>query len=412
MIEETTLKINSMHGSQRFNQVLQWALALFFFLLPWQTRYIFYQPDPGFEYGTLSLFAIEVLVWIVIVLGVLQMPRLKIKDLGFKRLLALLVLSFVSIAWAVDTNIALQAGVRLMAGVLLFIVIDKSSIVNRKALVYAFIAGAVIQALLGIYQFLFQSSFALTLLGMAEHDPAALGTAVVEFGDQRWLRAYGGLPHPNVLGGYLAIAIAVAIAVWQKVQGWQRLILQSSIFVLLTGLFFSFSRAAWIAAAVVVLIGLMRPVGQIRRVLVVGWIVLLVGIYWPLVCARVMPVERLEVKSRVERVEGIQESWELIKKHPVLGVGIGNYTQAVGELRLGDPLYSYQPVHNVFLLIWAEIGIVGLLLFLGALYWAAKRSKLLLVLFILLLFDHYLWSLPFGVFLLWGVLGYKKEKPF
>ena len=87
---------------------------------------------------------------------------------------------------------------------------------NRRYLVGSFLISAIIQAFLGIWQFFTQSSFASKWLGMALHDASDLGTSVIQIigSDgfwQRWLRAYGGLDHPNILGGLLGIGVFVSI---------------------------------------------------------------------------------------------------------------------------------------------------------------------------------------------------------
>ena len=51
---------------------------------------------------------------------------------------------------------------------------------------------------------------------MAVHKAEELGTSVVETVGadglgERWLRAYGGLDHPNILGGILAVALLLFI---------------------------------------------------------------------------------------------------------------------------------------------------------------------------------------------------------
>lgn len=412
------------------------ATALFFFLLPLQTRYIF-REMPFYEYGTLSVFLVEIWGWVVIALGfmvALKHGNTRTLAKGCYRVIVLSCLSvitFLSILWSPDKAVALQAAVRLLEGVLLFAVLaaprdqatTKSGLVTSAA--FAFLAGAVVQAGLGIYQFLSQSSFASTLFGMAMHDPRALGTSVVEFGDQRWLRAYGGLPNPNVLGGYLVVALAVLIHGSTKAlkhKNIERLVGWGMLLVFLTGIFFSFSRAAWIAAIVVMGywgIGLLK--NRTRRNLVyvlltTFYVLLLVLTFRPLVATRIFHTEtaRLEIKSRTERVSEIKESWELIKKHPFLGVGIGNYTQALArDVRPGDPLYSYQSVHNVLLLVFAELGIFGIALFLFLLYVLWRQSKnylLLTTVYVLFLFDHYFWTLPFGILLFWAILGLSTHK--
>ncbi len=433
MIAEHTLDKSFPAASHKWlDRLFAYAVAVFFFLLPLQTRYIFITPTEGgvpYEYGTLSLFLVEMLGWVLILTGAVKIKnqKSKIKNVW---LLGLPMLAFLSILWAPDKAVALQAAVRLFEGVLLFFVIRHALYVTHYTLIWAFIAGAVLQAGLGLYQFLTQSSFASTILGTALHSSRALGTAVVEFGDERWLRAYGGLPHPNVLGGYLVLALLISYQRLQTVvSGYKRLLLQGAILVLLTGLFFTFSRSAWLAGVILLVYWFVSLFFSERKLydtqnptivgfcvrtrlvwLTVGYLAFLFILYRPLVAARIFSdaENRLEVKSRVERVEGAREAWKLIRQNPLLGVGIGNYTQAVArEVRTDDPLYTYQPVHNVLLIVLAELGFVGLALFIAVLYFIFKQSSALMFLcfLVLIMFDHYLWTLPFGILLFWPVLG-------
>ncbi len=462
MTGENIFKKNMSEESPRWLHKITVAFtALFFFLLPLQTRFIIRAPiDHGvpYEYGTISVFLVEVIGWVVILLGLIRARRFQVPALSaggsgfrFQALWLLPIFAFLSIAWAPDKVIALQASVRLLEGILLYVVISTKRVERARGeisreenkygvrflaalgmtewWIFAFLIGAVIQAGLGIYQFLSQSSFASTVLGMALHDPRALGTSVVEFGQERWLRAYGGLPHPNVLGGYLVIALAVAIAMLEKLQTpqrFQRLGVKVLVPIFLAGIFFSFSRAAWIAAVVVIVYWSVRIWKKKNTPAMCHWLLVMIFLLFvtfsfrQLIVGRVSPQssDRLEVKSRTERVSGLRESWEFVKKHPLIGVGIGNYTQAIKrDVRPGQPLYSYQPAHNVSLLIWVELGIVGLALWAATLYYILKRSKHVILMFccfaVLLLADHYLWTLPFGILLFWPIFAlsttYKQE---
>jgi len=58
-----------------------------------------------------------------------------------------------------------------------------------------------------------------------------------------------------------------------------------------------------------------------------------------------------------------QKSWKIIKTHPVLGVGFGTITQALGTDERGMGLNE----SNIFLQIWAGSGILGLLAFIAVL---------------------------------------------
>ncbi len=63
--------------------------------------------------------------------------------------------------------------------------------------------------------------------------------------------------------------------------------------------------------------------------------------------------------------------WELIKAHPVLGVGLGNSPFQVIPYLMNFRNYwvsqTYEVLHNPILVIWAETGIPGLLLYLSVL---------------------------------------------
>jgi len=80
----------------------------------------------------------------------------------------------------------------------------------------------------------------------------------------------------------------------------------------------------------------------------------------------------------------------------------------------------YQPVHNIYLLIYSEIGIVGIALFILFLalllydfYFRLGFKKLyhfsfgLIIVAVLIvgLFDHFLWTIQSGRFLFWLTLG-------
>jgi hypothetical protein len=105
-----------------------------------------------------------------------------------------------------------------------------------------------------------------------------------------------------------------------------------------------------------------------------------------------------------------------------LGVGAGNYGLAVQNKFIGLSYNSYQPVHNVYLLVCSEIGIIGFFsfcaLFFYFTYMRWKRGDtyeiaVIVSILCLFLFDHWWWSLHFGVlflFLILGILGKRESE--
>ena len=80
--------------------------------------------------------------------------------------------------------------------------------------------------------------------------------------------------------------------------------------------------------------------------------------------------------SAGSRVSDWRTALEMIRDHPLLGIGKGNY---VGVAPLYDRWALGFPVHNIYLLIWAETGLLGLgaliSLLAGALRVAARQLR-------------------------------------
>jgi len=110
---------------------------------------------------------------------------------------------------------------------------------------------------------------------------------------------------------------------------------------------------------------------------------------------------------------------QMIKEKPLLGVGYKNFVRVMddySEVELAP--YQHQPVHNIYSLVAAETGIIGLivfLMFIGSILYKAWKSSLtsasitLLSIFIGFLFigffDHYLLTIQQGSLMFFLVSG-------
>ena len=105
----------------------------------------------------------------------------------------------------------------------------------------------------------------------------------------------------------------------------------------------------------------------------------------------------------------------MIQANPISGVGIGSFVlQLAGSAIEGAPI---EPVHNVFLLIGSELGILGMLitafLIISMIVKGSKvrtsqatlASAALAGIGMIGLFDHYLWSIAPGRLMLGLALG-------
>jgi len=410
---------------------------LFIFLLPWQTRWIIRNPAWGgdvWEYSRISLYSWDILLGVLVLVslpliwreiknfyptgGHQQSERFKIFSDPFFIYLLLLLYTLTSISWSPDKTLALVWSLRLLAGGTLWLLVralkPKLSVIGWMLAV----AGT-LQAGWGIGQFVTQSTWANKWLGVAIHSVGQPGSSVALTQAGIWLRAYAGQVHPNVLGGLLVITSLATVWLYltnksqirKSINSYPLLLLY---IVQLIGLFFSFSRGAWLALAVSLAIWWWREYGS-RRVLrpifglaVVVFVVLGVMLWQP-TAGRLFGGTRLEQQSIEERVGSVGESQGLLTSAWWRGVGLGNYTVALQQTVPGLRSWSYQPVHNIFLLILTELGIIGLGLFLWLLWFRlrpmANRNSLLLVpILITGLFDHYWWTIPSMFMLFWLLL--------
>ncbi len=430
------------------NKIIEYLLYFLIFLLPVQTRWIIKAGDT--EYSTYSLYGTDILLLVILSLFIIlkilnNEPRATNREQRIWLLIkGLVLISAVSIFFAFDKQLALYKFGWLILGVGLFWLIIKANYSKIK-LIYALLAGIFLQTVLGIWQFLIQSSFNTKWLGIASHNAIDLGTSVVETigadgAGERWLRAYGGFDHPNMLGGVITMAILFLIILLiakSKTSNFSFIIFYFLLLIFSAALFFSFSRTAWLGlfvglVVIIILAIFSKNLWQQKQLVK---IILTMGVLFfilfsqcqNLIITRVKAEGRLEVKSTTERLMWLKGSWWLIKQNWLAGVGIGNYGLGIrkyeSKIINNAPAWRYQPVHNVFFLVWGETGIIGLIFFIGIIIYliilnlkifrqnhenqisVILNLSILLALIILLNFDHWLWSLHFGALFFWLIMG-------
>src|SRR5215216_4748642 len=182
---------------------------------------------------------------------------------------------------------------------------------------------------------------------------------------------FGGIfGHPNLLGGFLALAIPsmVALAASERFW-WRRLSGYLLVIAAMAGLVLTYSRGAWLGTGVGLLI--LLPVLKRGSWLILGAVLLgpvLVG----MVTSSDAVLARLESiaaagsdPALMNRVEIWGMAFRLVAEHPLLGVGLGNFQAAYGRLMVPDlPLLTYplelpEHAHNLFLNLAVEVGLVG-----------------------------------------------------
>lgn len=419
----------------------RWLFLLFLFLLPIQTRWII---DQGFlhtvawEYGTISLYGIDI-IFILFLCALLvhcinHQKRFQ-HSLPLTLAIALSVIAFFSLAFAANVHIGLFWWLKLSEGLLLFACIHLAPVTMRQSAI-AFVASGVMQSVVGWIQFAWQHFPASKWVGISALDPNILGTPVIEGAAGRLLRAMGTLPHPNILGGLLTVALlcAVQLAVSAKTSR-ERLLWIASIILMSAALWITFSRQAWVGLGVAIIALVMHlfftqsptrkaDIHQLKIPLLALVLPLIIFTFaFPdLISTRFFPTpsHRLETKSINERADAVHDTARILHDTWVEGVGIGNFTLKRAALHDAPDERNnqtlMQPVHNIYLLLFTELGLFGLLVFLSLLVlllvplnrkdpWQRTWGLAFITLLVIGLFDHYLWSLSVGILLFWSVAG-------
>jgi len=292
--------------------------------------------------------------------------------------------------------------------------------------VLAFLSiGVFWQSILGIFQFIYQRSAGLWVLGERSFNAQTPGISLVNLDGAQFLRPYGTFPHPNVLGGFLAILLPAFLLLFLA-QKQKNLFLLSSVLLGFVALTLAFSRTSWFVGFGLSLIIIGRFALRSRVKLSGKFLLSVFGIFLvfiftlPYFIQRITSFSTTDSHSLILRLKLTSSAFLMFKSYPVFGVGPGNFLSFLPRFfDLKETIRWIQPVHNVFLLTLAESGILGLFFFLTLFFYpifellkVMKKNvfaKIILIwflaIYILASFDHYFLTLQQGQLIFWIFLG-------
>lgn len=209
-----------------------------------------------------------------------------------------------------------------------------------------------------------------------------LGTQLVfeEAGGLHAYRPSGFLHHPNVLADYLMLMLSPALALFflgRKYLGFKAHLATGLVLVVgLAVLILTLSRGGWIAfgvsAIVIVAWGWRRRMISARQLsfilaaLMAG--LMLVAVIFPAAYLRIVSSDQRSSESRWAMMD---QAMLIVQRNPVLGVGLGGYNRAA-QNNIPESFSSLSVwfqdellkgvVHNKYLLVASEQGVIGLVL--------------------------------------------------
>ncbi|MBI3443730.1 hypothetical protein HY008_03590 [Candidatus Woesebacteria bacterium] len=212
--------------------------------------------------------------------------------------------------------------------------------------------------------------------------------AKLNFGSLTLLRPYSTFSHPNSLAGYLLI-VYIILNLISKSKLLKLFI--SAIIVL------SFSKAAIIALVFIEIFQL----NALQSLLVSALIS-----FTPFT-KTIVSLPGWLLPSFSSRYYLLLPTLKIVINRWLTGTGLRQFVPKLGEILPHNQIsfFTLQPVHNTFLLMLAEIGILGIILIIKVLYdifvplFKSKETrgyakKILGVVLITSSLDHYWWTLP------------------
>ena len=258
---------------------------------------------------------------------------------------------------------------------------------RRALLVVTLIACGAVVAAHGIEQrlvtipqtrekFASQRALALRQAGVPEDSADDFGGRL----EKNWVR--GTFVSPNSLGGLLALVFPMALGL--TIDQWRerRLVLGREHFVvnilamaaMLACLYLTNSKGSWLAFGACMVYFYCRSGEWLRRrlgrplavAMGAGVVLILIGQQ-----TRLLPPAREYWGSLLARTSYWRGAVEVIARRPLFGVGGGNFGPAYCSVKLG-PDEETRLVHNDYLQVAVEMGLIGLLAYL-ALWWRFWR---------------------------------------
>jgi O-antigen ligase len=172
----------------------------------------------------------------------------------------------------------------------------------------------------------------------------------------------GGTFEPNVTSQFLQMALPFAAAYFLVAAPRRRILYLALLLLSTAAVFVTFSRGGWFGAAAALAVVVTATWWKRREVGASTWALsalTTVGVILviPAVAVILARVAQGDQGSAAYRLSDWHTAFAIIRDHPLLGGGKGNYLELA---QLYDPRTIDYPVHNVYLLSWAEAGILGL----------------------------------------------------
>lgn len=382
-------------------------LYLLLFLLPTQLGKYFFLPfsyisGVRIDYLAPTLYLTDCLIVILAFLYIRKLPITLSKQFV---LVSLLIIC--NIAFSLSPWISAYKWIKVVELIVLFSLLQIK--LKSKYILIALTSSVFLQLALVIYQITQQHSLQgiAYFFGERYFTISTPGIAKTVLQGIELLRGYGTFSHPNSLGGFFVLFYTYVLFE----ERFNKEYILKYIFLGVSSLliFLSFSKVAIITFLLINSFFITKHVSC--KFCAAGRIIGLSVLSLMFFFAEGDP------DSLQKRMYLIQNAWHTIISHPLFGTGLGSYLVAQVAFPIPYSYLFFQPVHNIFLLLLAEVGsilfsVIAYILF-NFLKLVVKSQVGLALIFVIIftgLFDHYWLTLQQNILLIPVVFGLLKNQ--
>lgn len=364
------------------------------------------------DYVSPTLYITDLLILILFALNFRKFKKISLPDCKWQLILSFLLILGVAFSSSPAAGLygLLKIGEMYFFGWCTYKNFGKFSSTTISKL---FSISIFIQVVLASLQVYLQRSLGsiFYILGERTFSAQTPGIANAYINGQMTLRPYGTFPHPNVLAGYLVVVMTYILFNNKSKVSKFGLVVGT------IGLLLTLSRISLLVWILVITWKVIRETRKnlFRKACVLTAAVLFVILFTP-VGARVLSTNFGDISVR-ERLFLNTYALKIFEKSPVFGVGWNNFYIEVAKIwqpkDFGLTFYL-QPVHNIYLLILSQTGIIftslaGYLLFRAILKAFNSKRLYIFPMLLSLVFmgfsDHYFLTVQQGQLLSAFVLG-------
>lgn len=303
----------------------------------------------------------------------------------------------------------------MMCALVVYYVRQRLHLHAPKSIRNTFLLTMLSQSALAVWQYNKQESIGglWYFLGERTFTTFTPGIATISINGEKILRPYATFPHPNVLAGYMVVSFLLLIFFAMRAKTtWRYFVFVSVLAAPIV--FLTFSRSALLTICINIALAFFILRKKLTRI---GILCLLPILFFCLLVGFQLK-NILHSDSFLTRVDLLVASLQIVKINPLLGVGILHFIPSLPKvISASSTVFFLQPVHNIYALLFSEIGIIGLsfaIYFFAIVLWKKTWFKsnmqiplalAVVTVLIIGLFDHYFYTINQGQLLVSVLIG-------